>query len=100
MENKALNYISISQKAGAIVTGEGACEKAISTNTGKLVIIAEDASDNTKKKFINKSTHYNIPYYIAFTREELSIAIGKNNRPTIVITDKGLGERIEMELNK
>ena len=59
-----------------------------------MIIISEDASENTKKKFLNKAEYYNVPVYIWGSREDLSSAIGKANRPTVVVTDKGLSEKI------
>lgn len=100
MDKKALSYLSISQKAGLVVTGEGACEKAISSGQAKLVIIASDASDNTKKKFLNKSLYYKIPNVVWGLRDEISRAIGKNNRPVAVIIDKGLADRILLFLRE
>ena len=94
MNDKIYSYLGICQKAGRMVSGEGACEKAIASGEGKLIIIAQDASDNTKKKFLNKAQYYNVPVYIRGERDNISAAIGKINRPTVVITDKGLSEKI------
>ena len=94
MNNKVYSYLGICQKAGKLISGEGACEKAIASGDGKLIIIAQDASDNTKKKFLNKAEYYHVPVYIKGERDILSSAIGKINRPTVVITDKGLSEKI------
>ncbi len=87
MNKKFISLLSLAQKAGFIVTGEEQCEKAISSGKGKLIILATDASDNTKKKFRNKSIYYKVPIRILSDRDTLSKAIGKNNRPTLVIID-------------
>ena len=94
MNDKVYSCLGISQKAGKVASGEGACEKAIASGEGKLIIIAQDASDNTKKKFLNKAEYYKVPVYIRGERDALSSAIGKINRPTVVVTDKGLSEKI------
>jgi len=100
MNDKVYSYLGICQKAGKLASGEGFCEKAISSGEGKLIIIAQDASENTKKKFLNKAEYYNVPVYIRGDRAALSSAIGKINRPTVVVTDKGLSEKIIELLNK
>lgn len=100
MNKKSLSYLGLSQKSGSAVTGEDSCEKAIAKGKAELVIIAADASDNTKKKFTNKSEFYKVPYVISGKRDDISAAIGKVNRPTVVVTDKGLAERILLALKE
>lgn len=98
MDKKIFSLLSICQKAGKVKTGEDMCVNALRSGEAKLVIIAEDASANTKKKFTNKSNHYNVPFVIFSDRDTLSMSIGKINRPVIVITDGGLAEKIKLLL--
>ena len=51
--NKIYSLLGLCQKAGKIVSGEVGCEAAIKNKTAKLLLLAEDASENTKKKFQN-----------------------------------------------
>jgi len=95
MDKKVYSYIGLCQKAGRLKSGEGACEAAISKGEAQLVLISEDASDNTKKKFSNKAKYYGADYYVKGLRADLSSAIGKANRPVVVITDRGLAEKIK-----
>jgi len=95
MDKKVYSYIGLCQKAGRLKSGEGACVAAISKGEAKLVIISKDASDNTKKKFSNKAKYYGVEYFITGLRGELSSAIGKTNRPVVVVTDRGLAEKIK-----
>ena len=54
MQNdRVLNLIGLAQKAGKVVSGEFMTEKAVKTGEAALVILAEDASENTQKKFRN-----------------------------------------------
>ena len=62
MIDKVLNQISMSMKAGAVKSGEFACEQAIKAKEAYLCIVAKDASDNTKKSFRNSCDFYNIKY--------------------------------------
>jgi len=94
MDKKVYSYIGLCQKAGRLKSGEGACVAAISKGEAQLVLISEDASDNTKKRFTNKAEYYGAPCYIKGLRADLSSAIGKANRPVVVITDRGLAEKI------
>ena len=52
-QNKVLSMLGLATKAGKISSGEFSTEKEIKTGYAALVIVAEDASDNTKKKFKN-----------------------------------------------
>ena len=43
--------LGIATKAGKTVTGEFSTEKAVKEGSAYLVVVAGDASNNTKKKF-------------------------------------------------
>ena len=49
-------------KAGKIKAGEFSTEKSIKGGKARLVLVAEDASDNTIKKFSNSCLHYKVPF--------------------------------------
>ena len=51
--DKVLSYLGLATKAGKIQSGEFSTEKSVKCGKAALVIVAEDASDNTKKKFKN-----------------------------------------------
>ena len=59
--NKVHSMIGLATKAGKVVSGEFAVEKAIKDGKAFLVIIAEDASDNTKKHFSDMCIYSKIP---------------------------------------
>ncbi|WP_244272610.1 L7Ae/L30e/S12e/Gadd45 family ribosomal protein [Natronincola peptidivorans] len=52
------------------------------------MLVAGDASDNTRKTFLDKSTYYNVPIRVIATKEELGQCIGKSTRAVIAIKDK------------
>ena len=90
--NNFLSLLGLASRARKIVTGETLIKK-IRTNAIYLVIIA--SSDNTKKKFIDKCTSYNVDYIVTSSREELSSAIGKNNRVALGIQDAGFAKSLK-----
>lgn len=94
MNKKLLSMLSICQKAGKIVSGEFAVEKALQDGSALYVIIANNASENTKKKFENKSFYYKIEYIIYEEKEVLSNSIGKYNRTVFAILDEGFYKKI------
>lgn len=87
--------LGLCMKAGKVVSGEFSCEAAIKENKVHLVIVAEDASENTKKKFHNMCTYRNIPYVEMFTKEALGKAIGKEIRATACVIDQNFAQSIE-----
>lgn len=95
--NNFLNLLGLASRARKIVTGEILITK-IRTNEVYLVIIANDASDNTKKKLIDKCTSYHIDYVIISNIKELSNAIGKNNRVALGIQDEGFSKSLKEKI--
>ena len=51
MQDKALAMLGMAAKAGKVVSGEFSVEKAVKEGKAWLVLVAEDASFNTKKSF-------------------------------------------------
>ncbi len=58
-----------------------------------LVIVADDASDNTKKKFQNMCDFYQVPIYFYEDKDTLGHAMGKEFRASLVILDAGICKR-------
>ena len=98
-ENKALSMISIAAKAGKVVGGGFLCEKAIQEGNACLIIIAQNAAKNTRKKFTDKCTYYKVPYVIFGDSDVLGNRIGKESRMTLAITDMGLAKQIANKLD-
>jgi ribosomal protein L7Ae-like RNA K-turn-binding protein len=84
--------IGLCQRARKLRSGEFATEKSLKEGKSFLVLIPEDASDNTKKKFINMAVYRNVPYYIIGTKEALGHAVGQAERSSMSIEDQGLAE--------
>lgn len=99
IERKVFSYIGLAMKSGNLVSGEFATEKAIKTGQAVLVLVAEDASNNTKKKFTNKCNYYDVPLYFFGTKKDLGKAIGKELRSTIGLIDCGLADGIRKQLD-
>ena len=72
MENrkKVLNLLGLATRAGKTASGEFMTEKAIKSGKAYLVIVSEEASDNTKKMFENSCAYYKVPVYQFGMKEE------------------------------
>lgn len=90
--------LGIATKAGKTVTGEFSTEKAVKEGRACLVIVAADASDNTKKKFRNMCDYYQVDLSIFSDKISLGNACGKEFRASVAITDVGLANSIVKQI--
>ena len=90
-----LSLISLAMKAGKLGAGEFSAEEAIKKGEASFVIIAEDASYNTKKKFVDKCNYRNIQYEIFGKKEEIGALIGKSERSVVAIKDEQFGAQFK-----
>ena len=100
MTNKVLSLLGIAQRGRNLVSGEFATEKAIKEGKARLVIVAMDASDNTKKHFRDMCSYRGIPMVELRTKEDVGHAIGKQMRASAAVTDAGLAKAIEASVTQ
>lgn len=91
---KILSYIGLARKAGKLASGEFMTEKMVKNKKAFLVIVAEDASENTKKMFTNMCEFYKVPICFLANKEILGHRLGKKLRASCAVTEKGLAEAI------
>lgn len=94
MVNKIYSMIGLAEKAGKVESGEFSTEKAIKGRKAHLVILASDASENTRKHFSDMCAYRNIRLCVYGSKEELGHALGKEMRANLAITDKGFADSI------
>lgn len=86
--------LGLAERARKLASGEFATEKAVKSHEAFLVIVAGDASNNTKKMFSNMCEYYKVPLLILENKEALGHAIGKELRASIAVLDSGFGNAI------
>lgn len=96
--NKVFSLLGIAMKGRRVASGEFQTLDAIKSAKALLVIVAEDASDNTKKLFRDKCSYYEVPVYEFGKKEDLGRAIGKDLRSSIAVCDAGLANEIAKQL--
>ena len=95
MENKKIySFLGLATKAGKIVSGDDSTLLELKRGKVNLVLVAEDASNNTKKLFNDKCSYRNIPCVSFSTKLELGISIGKAPRAVVGIKDKQFADKI------
>ena len=92
-QNKIYSLLGLAMRGRNLVSGEFQTEDAVKKGSAMLVIVAEDASANTKKLFHDKCS-----YYEYGTKEELGWAIGRNLRSSIGVCDAGLADALIKQL--
>ena len=97
--NKILGLIGLAARARKISFGADSVELQAQKNKVYLIILAQDSSTRTKEKFQKISEKYNIPIIITQTIEDLSKAIGKNNKAILGIGDVSLSNAIQKIYN-
>lgn len=93
-----LSLLGLAQKAGKVASGDFAAEKAILAGKAKLILIAEDAAEETKKKYRALAEEYQVDCVSAVDKIELGTAIGKDFRAVAVILDDGFKKGIQKKL--
>ena len=96
--NKGLSLLSLATRAGKTKSGNFQTEQAVKSGTAYLVIIAADASENTKKKFRNMCSFYDVPILFYADQDTLGHAMGKEFRTSVAVTDAGFADEIEKQL--
>ena len=81
--SKVLSLVGLATRAGKTVSGEFSTEKSVKTGKGFLVLVAEDASENTRKKFRDMCDFYEVPVYVFGDKEELENTAEGNSAPAL-----------------
>ena len=96
--DKALGLVGIATKARKVVSGEFMTESSVKSGDAMLVLVAEDASDNTKKSFTNMCEFYECDLVFYGKKENLGHAIGKEFRASVAITDENLAQAVKKKI--
>ena len=92
--NKIYGLLGLAERGRNLVSGEFAAMKAVKEGKAALVITAQDASDNTRKRFYDKCSYYEVPIRTYGTKEELGRAVGLEERAVVALVNEGLAHTI------
>jgi ribosomal protein L7Ae-like RNA K-turn-binding protein len=99
-QNKVLSLLGIAAKGGNVVSGEQQTLNAIRNKSAFLVFIAVDASANTEKLFTDKCSFHEVAVCKFGSKEGLGRAIGKGDRSSLAICDKGLAQALTKQIER
>lgn len=81
-----------------LVSGETAVMGAIRDGKAYLVILATDASEQTRKRYADKCAYYGAKHVTFGTMEEIGKAIGKEHRSAVAVIDRGFADEMVKKL--
>ena len=100
MKKETLNMIGLAKRAGAVMSGSFLVEQALRKRKARLVLVAEDASENTKKQIMDLWRHRPVPLALAGEKEELGHALGQGERSCLAVTDENLAAAVRKKLEE
>lgn len=68
--------------------------KAVRSGQALLLLVAEDASKATIKKYRDKCSYYQVPIAVCSNRADLGASIGKAERVAVAVIDNGFARMI------
>ena len=92
---KIEGLLGMAQRAGKIVSGELAVQKAVASGQAAAVIVAADASERTKETALREAELKGIPAYSIFTKEMLGRCLGKEYRAVAALLDRGFAKTLD-----
>lgn len=96
MNDKILTLMQFARKAGKLVSGMDACERALNHQLLRLLIVAEDSSERTKATITRKVENLTVPVKMIFTgtQKEISYALGLPVTGVFGISDKNFAAKM------
>ena len=98
-KDPALSLLSLAMRAGKIKSGEYAVEKAVKSGEARLVLVAGDASANTKKAYQDMCRFYRVKYLEYADKTILGGTIGKEFRAAIAVCEEHFAKGISEKAN-
>ncbi len=98
MHDKVLSMLGLAARARGLVSGEFSVEKVVKSRQAFLVIVAEDASANSKKHYQDMCCFHQCKIHFYGSKESLGRAIGKEFRASVAIIDENFAKGIEKQL--
>lgn len=94
MNDRLLNMVGLTVRAGKATFGAFQTEKAINEDKVFLVVAAGDIGASNKRKIEGKCKSFDVDIIYYSDKSSLSHAVGKKDVPIIGICDEGLASAI------
>ena len=94
-KEKALQgMLGLCQRAGKLQSGTDIALTALRGGKGRLILLDEQASENTMKKVTDACIYYHAPW-VQLPAGLLGAATGKDGRMAAAVTDAGFAARLQ-----
>ncbi len=97
--DRILNLLGLGARAGSVLPGTERVREAVRHDEVKFVILAADASDNSRYKLLPLLEGKGVPFTTRFERTQLGIAIGRSPMSAVGVVDQALAKRIRSLLD-
>jgi ribosomal protein L7Ae-like RNA K-turn-binding protein len=94
------SFLGLANRARKCISGEELVIKEIQRKKAKLVLLSEDASENTRKRIQDKCKFYEVDLRSVPSRYELGNAIGKEQRVVVAVNDQGFAVKLKQFLDQ
>jgi ribosomal protein L7Ae-like RNA K-turn-binding protein len=98
--NKVYSYLGLARRAGRIVSGEQAVVGGVKRGQVFLILIAQDASSNTQRKFSALAKNHNVSYLLYGEKGLFGQAIGQSPRSIVGVIDRNFANVIKAHIKK
>lgn len=82
-------FLGLAQRAGCVLSGNDQLRDGLKNKKGKLLLIAEDASERTAKEYRMMAENSGISCVVFGEKDKLGQALGKGVRTALLLTDSG-----------
>ncbi|MFD2682790.1 YlxQ family RNA-binding protein [Bacillus seohaeanensis] len=99
-QSRWMSLLGLANRARKVISGEELVIKEVRNGKAKIVILSQDASDNTRKKISDKCRYYKVPLVSVDNRYSLGQAIGKEARVVVALADNGFAKKLSELLDE
>ncbi len=97
-QDKVQSLVGLARKAGKVMAGQTAVDKAVRSRQARLVILAQDAALNTRKHFIDLCRAKNIPLRLYGKKEDWGRWMGKDETAILAVLHDGFARALQAEI--
>lgn len=95
MNDPILHLLGLAKRAGKLQIGEEPVGTVARARKAKLIVVAENATDNTKRRATHFSEQGNAPFLVLpSSKEEMGAILGRESVAMLAVTDAGLAGAI------
>lgn len=91
----ALRMLGLAERAGMVIPGTGRVREAVRSGRVRLVLLASDASRNSRDKLEPLVRAVGLEYAVIADRARLGAAVGRAPLSAVAVTDAAMARRID-----